>query len=160
MYFVFMCILSPVVYMVLQSFFFLMILPPPGSTRTDTLFPYTTLFRSVLHAEVVVGAGGERRLEGVEIRNHEVDAADAVLLHRGHVVRQVAAGKDAAVALRMQGLHPAVHALGNAGVVSHLADRHAGRGECLGRAVGGVNLDAASTEEASALGEASLVVSA
>src|SRR3546814_13527056 len=94
MYFVFMCILSPVVYMVLQSFFFLMILPPPGSTRTDTLFPYTTLFRSVLHAEVVVGAGGERRLEGVEIRNHEVDAADAVLLHRGHVVRQVAAGKD------------------------------------------------------------------
>src|SRR3546814_12221132 len=28
-------------------FFFLMIRRPPGSTRTDTLFPYTTLFRSV-----------------------------------------------------------------------------------------------------------------
>src|SRR3546814_7044529 len=28
------------------SFFFLMILLPPRSTRTDTLFPYTTLFRS------------------------------------------------------------------------------------------------------------------
>src|SRR3546814_5859107 len=28
-------------------FFFLMILRPPRSTRTDTLFPYTTLFRSV-----------------------------------------------------------------------------------------------------------------
>src|SRR3546814_736172 len=27
-------------------FFFLMILLPPRSTRTDTLFPYTTLFRS------------------------------------------------------------------------------------------------------------------
>src|SRR3546814_2651393 len=27
--------------------FFLMIRRPPGSTRTDTLFPYTTLFRSV-----------------------------------------------------------------------------------------------------------------
>src|SRR3546814_7752861 len=27
-------------------FFFLMILRPPISTRTDTLFPYTTLFRS------------------------------------------------------------------------------------------------------------------
>src|SRR3546814_17153334 len=26
--------------------FFLMILQPPRSTRTDTLFPYTTLFRS------------------------------------------------------------------------------------------------------------------
>src|SRR3546814_15558272 len=29
-------------------FFFLMILRPPRSTRTDTLFPYTTLFRSRL----------------------------------------------------------------------------------------------------------------
>src|SRR3546814_1356355 len=28
--------------------FFLMIRQPPRSTRTDTLFPYTTLFRSVL----------------------------------------------------------------------------------------------------------------
>src|SRR6056297_3862496 len=28
------------------SFFFLMIPRPPKSTRTDTLFPYTTLFRS------------------------------------------------------------------------------------------------------------------
>src|SRR3546814_9924387 len=37
--------------MVIQSymylfFFFLMIRRPPRSTRTDTLFPYTTLFRS------------------------------------------------------------------------------------------------------------------
>src|SRR3546814_6250023 len=30
-------------------FFFLMIRRPPRSTRTDTLFPYTTLFRSGLH---------------------------------------------------------------------------------------------------------------
>src|SRR3546814_10987895 len=30
-------------------FFFLMIRRPPRSTRTDTLFPYTTLFRSVGH---------------------------------------------------------------------------------------------------------------
>src|SRR3546814_13805090 len=28
--------------------FFLMIAPPPRSTRTDTLFPYTTLFRSLV----------------------------------------------------------------------------------------------------------------
>src|SRR3546814_19236909 len=28
------------------SLFFLMLRPPPRSTRTDTLFPYTTLFRS------------------------------------------------------------------------------------------------------------------
>src|SRR3546814_4731690 len=36
-------------------FFFLMIRRPPRSTRTDTLFPYTTLFRSVRHA------AGDRR---------------------------------------------------------------------------------------------------
>src|SRR3546814_9688908 len=30
-------------------FFFSMIRRPPRSTRTDTLFPYTTLFRSTLH---------------------------------------------------------------------------------------------------------------
>src|SRR3546814_11928848 len=29
-----------------MHFFFLMIRRPPRSTRTDTLFPYTTLFRS------------------------------------------------------------------------------------------------------------------
>src|SRR3546814_12828492 len=33
----------------LLYFFFLMIRRPPRSTRTDTLFPYTTLFRSWGH---------------------------------------------------------------------------------------------------------------
>src|SRR3546814_1596261 len=33
--------------MMLLFFFFLMIRRPPRSTRTDTLFPYTTLFRSL-----------------------------------------------------------------------------------------------------------------
>src|SRR3546814_8981663 len=32
----------------LSVFFFLMIRRPPRSTRTDSLFPYTTLFRSML----------------------------------------------------------------------------------------------------------------
>src|SRR3546814_282868 len=32
--------------LLLLSYFFLMIRPPPSSTLTDTLFPYTTLFRS------------------------------------------------------------------------------------------------------------------
>src|SRR3546814_16631246 len=32
--------------LVIICFFFLMIRRPPRSTRTDTLFPYTTLFRS------------------------------------------------------------------------------------------------------------------
>src|SRR3546814_5831184 len=33
-----------------RLFFFLLIRRPPRSTRTDTLFPYTTLFRSALPA--------------------------------------------------------------------------------------------------------------
>src|SRR3546814_12647323 len=33
-------------YVIVWFFFFLMIRRPPRSTRTDTLFPYTTLFRS------------------------------------------------------------------------------------------------------------------
>src|SRR3546814_12927400 len=34
-------------------FFFLMIRRPPRSTRTDTLFPYTTLFRSPVFEKLV-----------------------------------------------------------------------------------------------------------
>src|SRR3546814_13494615 len=43
----------------LSSFVFLMIRRPPRSTRTDTLFPYTTLFRSAFehtieHVDLVI----------------------------------------------------------------------------------------------------------
>src|SRR3546814_6443982 len=38
-------------------FFFVMIRRPPRSTRTDTLFPYTTLFRSTLIANIRADAG-------------------------------------------------------------------------------------------------------
>src|SRR3546814_20928847 len=37
--------------------FFLMIRRPPRSTRTDTLFPYTTLFRSIPCGAVVMPKG-------------------------------------------------------------------------------------------------------
>src|SRR3546814_20956280 len=39
------------------SLFFLMIRRPPRSTRTDTLFPYTTLFRSVIANAVRLHVG-------------------------------------------------------------------------------------------------------
>src|SRR3546814_12959217 len=39
-----------------MRFFFLMIRRPPRSTRTDTLFPYTTLFRSSEAQAAVPGA--------------------------------------------------------------------------------------------------------
>src|SRR3546814_18207514 len=40
-----------VLFVVCVFFFFLMIRRPPRSTRTDTLFPYTTLFRSADNTE-------------------------------------------------------------------------------------------------------------
>src|SRR3546814_13864379 len=43
-----------------ENFGFLMIRRPPRSTRTDTLFPYTTLFRSAIRAGYS-GRGGPFR---------------------------------------------------------------------------------------------------
>src|SRR3546814_5248220 len=45
-------------------FFFLMIRRPPRSTRTDTLFPYTTLFRSCQHARYQPGQRARSHHEG------------------------------------------------------------------------------------------------
>src|SRR3546814_323871 len=44
------CVISSLrrCYLIISFVFFLMIRRPPRSTRTDTLFPYTTLFRSRL----------------------------------------------------------------------------------------------------------------
>src|SRR3546814_5697828 len=54
-------------------FFFLMIRRPPRSTRTDTLFPYTTLFRSAVRPRAcrrrrrrrAARGGAEERAGGV-----------------------------------------------------------------------------------------------
>src|SRR3546814_17489513 len=35
-----------IIFVLFFLYFFLIVLRPPRSTRTDTLFPYTTLFRS------------------------------------------------------------------------------------------------------------------
>src|SRR3546814_8301603 len=44
-----------------------MIRRPPRSTRTDTLFPYTTLFRSTLGSPLVARAVDEARIEISEV---------------------------------------------------------------------------------------------
>src|SRR3546814_17461291 len=49
--------------------FFLMIRRPPRSTRTDTLFPYTTLFRSRLQERDGMARG--RRVEDQEVGHAE-----------------------------------------------------------------------------------------
>src|SRR3546814_351194 len=48
-------------------FFFLMIRRPPRSTRTDTLFPYTTLFRSRRQEDGDMPAGGTLDLNDLGI---------------------------------------------------------------------------------------------
>src|SRR3546814_9601392 len=55
-------------------FFFLMIRRPPRSTRTDTLFPYTTLFRS--------HAGGDHRLGQCAFFRRHRDAQRATITTR------------------------------------------------------------------------------
>src|SRR3546814_6409439 len=51
---VYLCICSIVTIRYMCSFFFfLLIRRPPRSTRTDTLFPYTTLFRSLRGGEAI-----------------------------------------------------------------------------------------------------------
>src|SRR3546814_18839391 len=57
--------------MVFLVILFLMIRRPPRSTRTDTLFPYTTLFRSTVvveprrrNLERPAGLGAERHIGG------------------------------------------------------------------------------------------------
>src|SRR3546814_13338204 len=72
-------------------FFFLMIRRPPRSTRTDTLFPYTTLFRSNERALVGIRAevnNGMRPL--LDLLNAEQELLNAQ-------VTQVTAERDAYV---------------------------------------------------------------
>src|SRR3546814_12961566 len=58
-------------------FFFLMIRRPPRSTRTDTLFPYTTLFRSVRDDAIVAAAElSDRYITGRLLPDKAVDLLD------------------------------------------------------------------------------------
>src|SRR3546814_9726318 len=48
--------------------FFLMLRRPPRSTRTDTLFPYTTLFRSASQCRFAYNSNAPRRR--IQVRNN------------------------------------------------------------------------------------------
>src|SRR3546814_15002760 len=61
-------------------YFFLRIRLPPRYTRTDTLFPYTTLFRSEVECvEYLNDAGNQLQLAPVGVELQLVDAVDPVL---------------------------------------------------------------------------------
>src|SRR3546814_16197961 len=63
------------------GFFFLMIRRPPRSTRTDTLFPYTTLFRSPLFDGLV------RRMTDEGVTTVTSDAKQRLVRLSGHYLR-------------------------------------------------------------------------
>src|SRR3546814_1044785 len=66
-----------------------MIRRPPRSTRTDTLFPYTTLFRSPVREYQVREAVEDQNIaEGIDGEDSMADAADAV--HEDHDAQLVA----------------------------------------------------------------------
>src|SRR3546814_665443 len=60
-----------------------MIRPPPRSTRTDTLFPYTTLFRSDREALVVAREVGAVAVVAPGAEEEHLDADLSALLLRG-----------------------------------------------------------------------------
>src|SRR3546814_13017471 len=60
-----------IVFMYIFIVFFLMIRRPPRSTRTDTLFPYTTLFRSGRHQERPQGRYRRRSARGHDLVREE-----------------------------------------------------------------------------------------
>src|SRR3546814_7621922 len=55
-----------------------MIRRPPRSTRTDTLFPYTTLFRSEQYAEML----NRREADGIIFLGHRLPTTLARILDR------------------------------------------------------------------------------
>src|SRR3546814_16010780 len=61
-FFLFFCLVPS-----LCCFFFLMLRRPPRSTRTDTLFPYTTLFRSYVERRHVIARRYDARLAGLPL---------------------------------------------------------------------------------------------
>src|SRR3546814_12090269 len=76
--YVFWCVLYLVtisfLLLVCVFFFFLMIRRPPRSTRIDTLFPYTTLFRSAVVVEYESGARQEAVRDLVAVHVGDVTA--------------------------------------------------------------------------------------
>src|SRR3546814_14730927 len=77
------------------TFFFLMIRRPPRSTRTDTLFPYTTLFRSCNQCPAAEGEEGQEKGAGREgDRQTEDDLNEAPESARRLAEREGQAGHD------------------------------------------------------------------
>src|SRR3546814_9581631 len=73
---------------------------PPKSTRTDTLFPYTTLFRQLHDAGLGGGVGVDRRAD-VTVAGDRGDIDDGAAAGLAHV-------RDGMVAAEVDGLQVVV----------------------------------------------------
>src|SRR3546814_2885577 len=116
-----------------------MIRRPPRSTRTDTLFPYTTLFRSGRGTLESIGAAGELQRDGdvlqrrhgrhqVEVLKHDSDGiapepGEGILVETGEAG---AADMDLAFARTLQAGNDHHHRGFDGARGAYLADRLAG----------------------------------
>src|SRR3546814_9058055 len=109
-----------------------MIRRPPRSTRTDTLFPYTTLFRSAVPIlgiaqhfhDVLVPKDGINRPSGIRVirLRWNIEAGENIALHHRRFMPE----------LREQGIgishaDPVIDLADRHEVVSHLVDRKSTR---------------------------------
>ena len=83
---------------------------------------------------ITAGTARNRRLERVEIDHHQIDRADRVGLHRGHMFGIVAHCQQSAVNDGVQRLDPAIHHFGKAGQFGNVAYRQTRFAQGLGRA--------------------------
>src|SRR3546814_9540701 len=102
-----------------------MIRRPPRSTRTDTLFPYTTPFRSVAagHAR----AAGRNDAVNLRIVDPAVEPGDDLFLV---VLFQIAGSKDVTCPLYLFDQNVPGTVFGQCPAVRHGPHSYANRGEC------------------------------
>ncbi len=98
--------------------------------------------------------------ERVEVDDDQVERLHAQLGELLAVAVQAQVGEDARVHPRVQGLHPAVQALGEAGQLLDLGDGDAGGGDPAGRGPGGDQLHTGLVQPAGQLLKTGLVVDA
>ena len=114
----------------------------------------------LLHALLRRGTGRDRGLERVEVRHQQLERLDAEPGQLGLVPGIGGVREQARVHPRVQGLHPAVQALGEAGELLDGGDRHPGRADPGRRAAGGDDLNAGRVQPGRQLLQAGLVVDA
>src|SRR3546814_13480540 len=97
----------------LSLFFFLKRRPPPRSTRTDTLFPYTTLFRSISS----IAQSGAQNVEIGDVTATStagmaggvvLDGSDSIRLNSSGTITVASAAGGAGVAVHSSGADTAI----------------------------------------------------